>query len=55
MEDTLLKWAMGLGFPAVVAGFCLVRLEKRLEELRDAVRDLVVHMKSESKRIPEVK
>ncbi len=30
-----------IGFPAAVAGYVLIRLERRLTEVRDAVRDLV--------------
>lgn len=52
MEDTILKWAMSLGFPAFVAGFVLVRLERVMAETRDAVRDLVAHLKDETKRRP---
>ncbi len=54
MEDLILKYFVQLGFPAFVAGYVLIRLESVMKETRDAVRDLVAHLKDETKRrVPE--
>lgn len=50
MDDVIMKYVMTLGFPALVAGYVLVRLEKVMVEVRDSVRDLVQHLKDETKR-----
>ncbi len=50
MDDLIMKYVMTLGFPALVAGYVLIRLERVMTETRDAVRDLVSHLKDETKR-----
>jgi len=41
MVDALTRLVQLVGFPVAVAGYVLVRIEPRLREIRDAVRDLV--------------
>ena len=42
MEHELMQLIGNVGFPIAVAVYLLIRFEKRLEELRDAVLDLKV-------------
>jgi len=41
MVDALTRLVQLVGFPIAVAGYVLIRIEPRLREIRDAVRDLV--------------
>ena len=41
MEETILEAVRNVGFPIVVALFVLVRLERRVSELTEAVKELV--------------
>lgn len=40
MSDEWLRWVRDLGFPAAVAFYVLFRLERRLEQIRDALQEL---------------
>lgn len=40
MSDEWLRWVRDLGFPAAVALYVLIRLERRLEQIREALHDL---------------
>lgn len=42
--DELIRLAQGVGFPVAVAAFVLVRLERRLRELHDALVQLRVEI-----------
>lgn len=40
MEEKLFESVVGLGFPSLVAGFCLIRLERELKSLARAIDGL---------------
>lgn len=43
--DTVIRFVHGVGFPAAVALFVLVRLERKLEQIRDALVELKLCLK----------
>ena len=41
MEEMFFKWIPQVGFPIVVAAYVLIRIEPRLNKLKDAVNALI--------------
>jgi hypothetical protein len=52
VEQELLRWVQGVGFPAAIAVFVLVRLERRLAELARAVTELRVWLAAQRGQAP---
>ena len=41
MEEIFFKWIPTVGFPIVVAGYVLIRIEPRLNKLNDTIKDSI--------------
>ena len=41
MEEVFFKWVSQVGFPIVVAGYVLIRIEPRLNKLNDTIKDSI--------------
>jgi hypothetical protein len=52
VEQELLRWVQGVGFPAAIAVFVLVRLERRLAEVARALTELRVWLAAQKGRTP---
>ena len=55
MEELFFKWIPTVGFPIVVAGFVLIRIEPRLNKLTDAINNLIPVVALDSKNTEDVK
>jgi hypothetical protein len=52
VEADLLRWVQAVGFPAAIAAFVLLRLERRLAELARALTELRVWLAAHKGRTP---
>ena len=41
MEELFFKWIPTVGFPIVVAGYVLIRIEPRLNKLNESIKDSI--------------
>ena len=41
MEEIFFKWIPTVGFPIVVAGYVLIRIEPRLNKLNETIKDSI--------------
>ena len=41
MEEIFFKWIPTVGFPIVVAGYVLIRIEPRLNKLNESIKDSI--------------
>ncbi len=55
MEELFFKWIPQVGFPIVVAGFVLIRIESKLSKLIEAITELIPIVKQDSQNTEEVK
>lgn len=55
MEEIFFKWIPQVGFPIVVAGYVLIRIEPRLNALTTCVKDLTAIVSADSKNTEGVK
>lgn len=55
MEEIFFKWIPQVGFPIVVAGFVLIRIEPKLAKLIEAITTLIPVVEESSKNAKDVK
>ena len=55
MEEMFFKWIPQVGFPIVVAGFVLIRIEPKLSKLIEAITELIPIVKQDSKNTEDMK
>lgn len=55
MEEIFFKWIPQVGFPIVVAGYVLIRIESKLSRLIEAVTELIPIVQQDSKNTNDVK
>jgi len=55
MEEIFFKWIPQVGFPIVVAGFVLIRIEQKLSKLIEAITKLVPLVEQETQNGKEIK
>ena len=54
MEEIFFKWIPTVGFPIVVAGFVLLRIEPKLTKLIEAITTLIPIVKASSDNVKHV-
>jgi hypothetical protein len=52
VDGELLRWVQAVGFPAAIAAFVLLRLERRLADLARALTELRVWLAAQKGRTP---
>ncbi len=55
MEEIFFKWIPQVGFPIVVAGFVLIRIEPKLTKLVDVITELIPIVKQDSQNTEDMK
>lgn len=55
MEEILYKWIPSVGFPIAIAIYLLIRIEPKLTQLTDIIRELVTVVKIDSENSRDVK
>jgi len=55
MEEIFFKWIPTVGFPIVVAGFVLIRIEPKLSKLIEAIATLVPLVTQETQNGKDIK
>lgn len=55
MEEIFFKWIPQVGFPIVVAGYVLIRIEPRLNKLTEAINKLIPIVEEDGQNTKDVK
>jgi hypothetical protein len=55
MEEILFKWIPQVGFPIVVAGYLLIRIEPKISKLVEAITELIPIVKQDSTNTEDMK
>ena len=55
MEEIFFKWIPQVGFPIVVAGYVLLRIEPKLSKLIEVLSELIPIVKQDSENTKDVK